>query len=57
MAALIALIVAHSTVVVSVTGYVFAQLGNTIPDLGTADFMKVWSHDFFKAITASNKKK
>jgi hypothetical protein len=57
MALLLAFIMAHSTALVSIFGYVAAQLGNTMPDLGTAEFYKVWGHDFFKAITASNKKK
>jgi hypothetical protein len=52
-----AFITAHSTTIVGVSGFTLAQLGNTMPDLGTPEFFKVWAHDFFKAITASTKKK
>lgn len=47
----------HLTAIVGIFGYTFAQMGNTMPALGTADFYKVWGHDFFKAMTASDKKK
>jgi hypothetical protein len=32
-----------------------SQAGTTMPDLGTANFWKVYLHDFFKAITASRR--
>ena len=54
---LLAFMTAHSTTIVGVSGFTLAQLGNTMPDLGTPEFFKVWAHDFFKAITASTKKK
>ena len=47
----------HSGTIIGVGGFALAQLGNTMPDIGTADFNKVWAHDFFKAMTASTKKK
>jgi hypothetical protein len=47
----------HSGTVVGVSTFILAQLGNTMPDMGTSDFYKLWAHDFFKAITASTKKK
>lgn len=53
----IAFLGTHSTTLVGVGGFTLANLGNTMPDLGTSDFFKVWAHDFFKSMTASNKKK
>ncbi len=55
--AIAAFLQAHSATVVGVGGYSLAQVGNTMPDLGTPSYFKVWAHDYFKAMTASNKKK
>jgi hypothetical protein len=47
----------HSTAAVAISSIVFAQAGNTLPDLGTPEFFKVWAHELFRALSASTKKK
>jgi hypothetical protein len=55
LAIFFAFITSHATTIVAVGGYLMSQAGTTMPDLGTANFWKVYLHDFFKAITASRR--
>jgi hypothetical protein len=53
MAWIAAFLASHAASATAILGLFAAQLGSTLPDLGTPSFHKVWAHDFFKAITAS----
>lgn len=48
-----ALLLAHSTAILSAAGVFMAAVGASLPDLGTPSFWKVWGHDLLKMLTLS----
>ena len=56
MSTAVSFVVAHWGYIAGVSGYFLLHAGITLPDIGTAQFWKVWAHDLFQSLTVSKKK-